>query len=350
MPLDAWLPRPVVAAAVGIGLLGAGAGLLYISLFDPSLDTSRTSIPLSADEEAVAKLALHSHEHVLAIKQRPGRSVQLFSQTWIPKRGVTSANAVVILVHGLNEHSSSMLQLVHTLLEENYIVYAFDHEGFGRSSGLHALIHSHESLVDDIDQHIKAVHANFPTKKRFVLGGSLGGALTLHRLLRDSSDIDGAIIQCPALEIHATRQPPAIVQAIGHAVAYVAPFLAVMPSNGGKGSSECVRATVQKAKLQDPLYYTGKLRVGTAFQVKQCVETLQHQLVTQRALPVPLLLQHGTADVICSIEGSQEWFDRIQDCPDKTFNKYDQAAHDLLHEPVANQVMEDVVQWLNLRC
>ncbi|RQM29600.1 hypothetical protein B5M09_005741 [Aphanomyces astaci] len=259
-----------------------------------------------------------------------------------------------------------MLQLVHTLLEENYIVYAFDHEGFGRSSGLHALIHSHESLVDDIHQHIKAVHANFPTKKRFVLGGythiyillaliptccsSLGGALTLHRLLRDSSDIDGAIIQCPALEIHATRQPPAIVQAIGHAVAYVAPFFAVMPSNGGKGSSECVRATVQKAKLQDPLYYTGKLRVGTAFQVKQCVETLQHQLVTQRALPVPLLLQHGTADVICSIEGSQEWFDRIQECPDKTFNKYDQAAHDLLHEPVANQVIEDVVQWLNLRC
>ncbi|ETW08805.1 hypothetical protein H310_01316 [Aphanomyces invadans] len=348
--LDAWSPRPLVTASVGLGLLGIGVGLVYLSLYDPSLDTSRIAIPMTMDEQSVASLSLHSQEHTIVIKQRPRRSVQLFWQTWTPPSGVEVAKGVVILVHGLNEHSSNMLQLVQALLDENFVVYAYDHEGFGRSSGLHALVYDHESLVEDLHQHIKTVHEKWPTKKRFVLGGSLGGALILHRLLRDSGDVDGVIVQCPALEIHANRQPPAIVQAIGQAVAHVAPFLALMPSNGGKGSSACVREQIQKMKMQDALYYTGKMRLGTAFQVKQCVEALQKKLALQRSLPVPLLLQHGTADVICSIQGSRAWFDRIEDCPEKVFRTYEDAGHDLLHEPMANQVVDDVVLWLKQHC
>ncbi|KAF0687906.1 Aste57867_20398 [Aphanomyces stellatus] len=345
--LEGWLSRPYALAA-GIGLLGAS--VIYLTSYDPSLDSSRIAIPLNDDERSVAQLSEHSLGHDVVSKSSPKRKAQLFAQTWIPQSGSADAKAVVILVHGLNEHSSNMLSLVQSLLEEGYIVYAFDHEGFGRSSGLHAHVYCFESLVDDIHQHIQTVHAKWPSKKRFVLGGSLGGALILHRLLKDASDVDGAIIQCPALEIHASRKPPAAIQAIGFAIKQVAPHLALLSSNGGKGSSESVREQMQKIKLADPLYYTGKLRVGTAFEVSQCVEMLQQKLQLKRSLPLAILLQHGTADVICSIEGSQEWFDRIEDCPDKTFKSYEDTAHDLLHEPAANQVVEDVIKWLNQRC
>ncbi|CAK4780380.1 unnamed protein product [Aphanomyces euteiches] len=340
-----WITKPVVVAA-GIGLLGAGVGLAYLNAYDPSLDVSRLTIPMNKEEDDVARFCTHSQGHDIVVKQKPYRKVQLFAQTWIPKGNHDDVKGVVILIHGMNEHSSNMMALVQTLIEEKYTVYAFDLEGFGRSSGLHAYVYSYESLVDDIHQHVKTVQTKWPTKKRFLLGGSLGGALLLHRLLRDTSDIDGAIIQCPALEIHASRQPSAIVQAIGYAIITIAPHLALMSSNGGKGSSESVREQVQKMKNEDPMYYTGKLRLGTAFQVKSCVESLQKKLATHRSIPIPILLQHGTADVICSIEGSKCWFDGLEDCPDKTFKAYDGAAHDLLHEPVANQVIDDVVKWL----
>ncbi|OQS01051.1 lipase [Thraustotheca clavata] len=269
----------------------------------------------------------------------------LYVQSWLPKK---KCKGIVILAHGMNEHSGYLQRLTESLLKAQYGVYAFDHEGFGRSSGTHALVNDYKQLVDDLKVHITTVQNTWPDKKV-----SFGGALILHALNTMNIQVDGVILQAPALQLHASRRPGPSIEIFGRFLAQLVPSLALLPSNGGKGSSKSVREQVSKQKKNDPLYYSGNVRLGTAFSIMSAIDDLQTPQVVAnfQVFNTPLLLQHGDADVVCDLAGSLSWFSQLTNCNDKTMIPYAQACHDLLHEPesIATVVLSDCVAWLDQR-
>ncbi|KDO27748.1 hypothetical protein SPRG_20387 [Saprolegnia parasitica CBS 223.65] len=298
---------------------------------------------MTPGEVELRALATHARQHVAR------RNASLFAQSWVP----SSSKAIVLLVHGMNEHSGYLHRLTAALLRASYGVYAFDHEGFGRSSGTHALVTDYAALVDDVQAHIALARATWPEKPIFLAGCSFGAALIVHALLHSLEGIDGVILQAPALQLAANRRPPAVVEALVSVLARIAPRLPIVPSNGGKGSSPLVRAAVVAKKRADPLYYSGKVRLGTAYSVLQTMDGLQTPAATAAfaSLNVPLLVQHGTADVVCALDGSETWFHALVSCHDKQLIAYPDACHDLLHEPapIADAVVADLVAWLDAR-
>jgi acylglycerol lipase len=62
----------------------------------------------------------------------------------------------------------------------------------------------------------------------------------------------------------------------------------------------------------------------------------------------PLLLLHGTADLVTSPKGTEQFYERVN-AKDKTLKLYEGYLHDLLQEPGQDKVMvgEYIVDWLN---
>ena len=61
---------------------------------------------------------------------------------------------------------------------------------------------------------------------------------------------------------------------------------------------------------------------------------------------LPLLILQGTADRLCAFEGSRLLYNGVKSW-DKTLKVYDDFFHDVMHEPGKDQVLKDVVAWLD---
>ena len=66
------------------------------------------------------------------------------------------------------------------------------------------------------------------------------------------------------------------------------------------------------------------------------------------AFRLPLLIVHGSADRLTNPEGSKQLYARAGST-DKTFKLYDGLYHEVLNEPEQEQVMADIVAWLDQR-
>ena len=63
----------------------------------------------------------------------PGRNnLNLYYQSWVPDR---TPIAVLVVVHGLAEHSGRYSNLVNYFVPRGYAIYTFDLRGHGKSEG-----------------------------------------------------------------------------------------------------------------------------------------------------------------------------------------------------------------------
>lgn len=270
------------------------------------------------------------------------RGAKIFTQQWYPQS--TGTKGIVVIVHGLNDHGGRQLMLVKHLLQHNFIVALIDFEGFGRSSGRHGFFPDFNALVVDLRDYITQL--NRKDLPLFLLGGSMGGLLILHTVLSELTDrkIQGAVIQAPAILIHSDTRPHDWIEKISKLIVYYFPKIPLVQGNRGKNSSAQVSARNEAEKAADFLFYSGRLRIGTGLAILGALEQVADQF---DQFNVPYLLQHGTADRVCHVSGSEK-FHKATKSKDKTFVTYENAHHDLMHEPqeVVDRIIQDLTSWL----
>lgn len=90
------------------------------------------------------------------------------------------------LVHGAVEHSGRHMELVNFLLKSfpNVAISIFDNLGHGKSGGTRAYVEGFKHYVEDFIKVADFVQSkNTPETKTFILAHSLGGLITLTRIL-----------------------------------------------------------------------------------------------------------------------------------------------------------------------
>lgn len=263
--------------------------------------------------------------------------VPIVYDVWTPD---VPPRAVVILAHGFGEHARRYDHVTQRLGRAGLITYALDHRGHGRSGGKRVMVRDVSEFTADFDTLVGVATRENPGLTRIVLGHSMGGAIVFAYGVERPDNYDLMVLSAPA--VAAQDMVPRVVALAAKVLGVLTPGLPVEALDFNAISRD---PEVVDAYNTDPLVYHGKVPAGLGRALLQVGETMPQRAP---ALTTPLLVVHGTGDSLVPIEGSR----RLVDCvgsADVELKEYAGLFHEVFNEPEQDQVLDDVVSWLNLR-
>jgi acylglycerol lipase len=263
------------------------------------------------------------------------RGLNLYEQSWIPAQ---KPRGVLVIMHGLKDHSSRYAGPAEALALRGYAVHAFDLRGHGRSEGDAVWVEDFEDYVADLALFVERVERQYPGARIFVFGHSMGGAIVTRWALTKNPSVAGLVLSAPALEV--TEDVSGVLIGATHFFGTIAPSLAVFDLPNENFSQD---ATVVKDMGADPLVYQGNGPAQTASELLSTIALIQEGM---DALALPFLALHGTVDKLTNPNGSRHIHERAKSA-DKTLKIYEGSWHDLLHEPARERVLADILAWLD---
>lgn len=251
---------------------------------------------------------------------------------WLPTH--TETHGVVLLVHGFGEHHQRYTHVAEHFTAAGWALYAYDRRGHGTSTGQRGHFVALDEELDDMAAVLAMVRDLHPSLPRILYGHSQGGNLVLNYLLRRQPPLAGAIVTSPWVTL--TAEPPAWLQWVSRYAQRVLPK-ATIKADVRPISRD---AAVQARYNDDPL-------VHNHITVRAAHETVTAGLwlLEQRtALPVPLLLMHGTADLVTDIRSTQRLAEGLTG--DLTTRWWEGLYHELHNEPERGDVLTFITNWL----
>lgn len=259
---------------------------------------------------------------------------ELYEQSWRPASGMSRGVAFVI-VHGLKDHGGRYNELAEHLVGRGLSVHAADLRGHGRSQGERVWVEHFSDYVDDLEQYVALVRKRENPKRIIVFGHSMGGAIVSLYYLQRSPDVAGVVLSAAALKAAVSG-----VKIFGtNVVNGVAPRAAVFQLDLEDFSRD---PKVVAACKSDPLVYQPAASAHTAHELLGAMKPIEDGYASFK---VPLLLLHGSKDVVTDPEGSRALAAKAKG--PTTLKIYDGLVHDLLHEPERAQVIADIETFVD---
>jgi acylglycerol lipase len=261
--------------------------------------------------------------------------VELYWQGWLPEG---APRGVLLICHGMGEHSGRYGTVVDALIPDGWAVYGLDHRGHGRSRGRRVHIRRYAHFIADYDVFRRTVAVRHPDLRPFLLGHSMGGQIALAYALDHQDDLAGLVLSAPALSAgHARAARPVLTL-----LARAAPTLRrAVVDLAGISKDDAVVA----AYRTDTLVHQGHPTLGLSLALVDQMALLPNRV---GELKLPLLLQHGTADRICHPDGSRA-LEAAVGTSDLTVRWYDGLWHEIFNEPEREGPLADLREWLDAR-
>jgi alpha-beta hydrolase superfamily lysophospholipase len=268
---------------------------------------------------------------------KTGDGLDLFTQAWIP---AGDPRGVLVLVHGLKDHSARYGALVKALTARGVAVHTQDLRGHGRSGGERVWVDEFGQYVQDVAKVADQARAAYPGKPVFVMGHSMGGAIATLYALQQGPALAGLVLSAPALK--PGKDVSGFLIGVTKFVNLLASRAKVLDLDDTKFSRD---PKVVEGMRSDPLIHQPPGPARTARELLVTLELLQTDALK---VAVPLLCLHGSADVVTDPDGCRNLVKQAA-AKDKTLRIYDGFWHDLAHEPGGAAVVRDVAEWLVAR-
>ena len=288
---------------------------------------------------------------------------RLYVNQWMPDG---PAKAVVMLSHGMAEHSARYARLAEALCGAGYSLYALDQRGHGRTAdegtlGLYAEKDGWNKVVGDLaslNQHIGQQQPGLPI---ILLGHSMGSYIAQAYLLHHSASLDGAILS------GSNFQPVALYRA----ARVIARFERLR--QGLRGRSALIEflsfGSFNKAfkpnrtafdwlsrdpdevdkYINDPLCgfrCTNQLWIDLLGGLQQISKASN---LAQIDPGLPILVMGGECDPVSEGKRLNSLADALRDagCQHLQLAVYPQARHEVFNETNRDAVTADVLAWLD---
>lgn len=248
---------------------------------------------------------------------------------WAPEG---DPRAIVVLVHGLFEHSGRYEHVGSLMSDAGFHVRSFDLLGGGATGGRRWDTPDWEEFHDQLQVHMEWALAQGPPV--VLMGHSTGGTISLSYLLEERPQPKMLVLSSPLIEVRRNWQ-----QAVLPILSRIAPRMHVPSPVKKEDLSRDPQ--VGEDYVADPLVFSvATPRFGVALEKE--MERLQ---TLMQDPGVPTLVFHGGQDSIVPPQGSAH----LADLPSVERKLYPTLRHETMNEPEGPQVVADVIDWINER-
>ena len=243
-------------------------------------------------------------------------------------------------VHGFNDYSNFMKDTASFFNLYDLAVYAYDQRGFGATES-RGYWSGWPMMVDDLTTLVSLVKQEHPNTPVYILGDSMGGAVTIVAMTQSKPPIvDGVILVAPA--VWARSQMPIYQRFALWLAAHTIPWKKVT------GESLEITPSDNTAMLRelgkDPLVIKGT-RIGVIYGLSNLMDKafLSAEKFTSNALVV-----YGEKDEIIPRVPVIKFYERLPHTVDRRQRLilYENGYHMLLRDLQAEVVLKDVVEWI----
>lgn len=264
-----------------------------------------------------------------------GKGGRIFARHWEP---VGSPRANLVICHGVNSHGGQYIRAAEEFADRGFAVTTLDLRGRGKSDGERFYAESIDDYVSDLSQAIELGRSRHPDLPLYLLGHSAGGVTSVTYALDYQDRIDGLICESFAFRVFAPNFALKLLEGASH----VAPHAHVLKLK----MEDFSRDPEWVAQLNaDPLTLGEVQPVATVAAFARAGERFEQEF---GRITLPVLILHGTADHATRPDGSEQFY-REAGSSDKTLKLYEGHYHDLLNDLGREQVMADIVDWIDAR-
>lgn len=276
----------------------------------------------------------HHHGHV-----RTADSLELACQSWIS----TAPRGLIVIVHGLAEHSGRYHDTAEFFRANDWSVYACDLRAHGHSPNPPKAGRVHvRRFLDyflDVDAVVQLAREQHPDLPLFILGHSMGGLISISYALEKPEGLAGVVISSPALGTHPDFSPPLLLRILVGILSRIAPRVLVKSELDTEAISR--DPAVVKAYLDDPLI---SHRISARWY-SELLKTMKKAHRNAGRLQAPMLLMQSGADRLVDPDAPARW---SRSAPEGLVDLvvWDGLYHEMFNEPEKDRVRNRVVGWL----
>ncbi|MDQ0652801.1 alpha/beta hydrolase [Pseudomonas cedrina] len=288
---------------------------------------------------------------------------RLYVNQWMPDG---PAKAVLMLSHGMAEHSGRYGRLAAALCAAGYGLYALDQRGHGRTAdegtlGLYAEKDGWNKVVGDLaslNQHIGQQQPGLPI---FLLGHSMGSYIAQAYLLHHSASLNGAILSGSNFQPVALYRAARVIaraerlrqglrgrSALIEFLSFGSFNKAFKPNRTAFDWLSRDPAEVDRY-INDPLCgfrCTNQLWVDLLGGLQQISKASN---LAQIDPGLPILVMGGECDPVSEGKRLNSLAHALREagCQHLQLTVYPQARHEVFNETNRDQVTADVLMWLD---
>lgn len=239
--------------------------------------------------------------------------------------------AVLVIVHGLGEHSGTMDYMAERLRKSHIGTYRPDHRGHGKSGGERAWLDSFHQLPDDLDLTVQLALKENPHRPVFLYGHSMGGFT-----------VAAYAVKHPGLAIRGIITSAALLEDISNT--FKSLEKGMDRHNKIENTFTTQICTVEERVREfrgDPLsvlYNTA----GICYELSDGVGWFGRRMSD---FDYPVLITHGGDDSIVNPQDSCDFFRKAKSL-DKQLKIYGGCHHAIFQEFCRDEVLDDIMEWM----
>jgi alpha-beta hydrolase superfamily lysophospholipase len=249
----------------------------------------------------------------------------------------SSPKAIVMVSHGLGEHTGRYDGFFKEMVFAGLSVYAPDFPGHGRSGGKRGAT-SIPVMVEVMASFLEFAKKENPSVPFSLFGHSMGGLVALRCLKKMQEEFSCAAVSAPLVAFKPERE-----KTIKNSLflGSIFPFLTV--DNGIIIDDLSRNRSIVDAYDKDPLVHRRvALSLACSFY-KEIQDTLGMEL------SLPLLVASGTSDRVVPYEGVKDFYNGIRS-ETKRFIPFEGAYHEIFYDPQHGDTFrKEIIQWLLTR-
>lgn len=254
---------------------------------------------------------------------------------------------VMCVIHGIGEHAGRYNRMAEELDKHGIAMVSMDLRGHGISTGVRGDAAPRNEVLKDVDAMIEAAQKFYPGLPIVLYGHSMGGNFCLDYRNRGAKNYipEKYIVSAPWIEL--VRAVPKSQYILLKGVSKVLPKMTI--SSGCEeenlGNLDYVRPYNSNPLVHDKISIRCAVE-GFDIGNKLASGTLENN---HGADEKPLLLMHGDADMVCSIEGTRKVAARYEGNTVFEYVEWPGFYHEIHNggpNATGNEVIEKIIKFI----